>query len=151
MKTFPKALAMNSFLVHFAAAFQMLAPGPQTFCRKHKMLEMRLKGLESCFSPYPRPASCKAFRKSTGKRRGAQTGQPGAETRRVDAEGGRRHKEVGASVGRKRRGTKRGRGGKEGAGEERGRGTGWKGKKREEWRVWPHLQETGLNRSHFPR
>ena len=64
MKTFPKALAMNSFLVHFAAAFQMLAPGPQTFCRKHKMLEMRLKGLESCFSPYPRPASCKAFRKS---------------------------------------------------------------------------------------
>ena len=42
-------------------------------------------------------------------------------------------------------------GGKEGAGEERGRGTGWKGKKREECRVWPHLQETGLNRSHFPR
>ena len=41
---------------------------------------------------------------------------------------------MGASVGRKRRGTKRGRGGKEGAGEERGRGTGWKGKKREECR-----------------
>ena len=62
MKTVPKALAMNSFLVHFAAAFQTLAPGPQTFCRKHKILEMRLKGLESFFFFFP--ASCKAFSKS---------------------------------------------------------------------------------------
>lgn len=61
---------------------------------------------------------------------------------------------MGASVGRKeeepRGGGEEGRGmGRREEGAQIGRGR--RGKKREECRVWLHLQETGLNRSHFPR